>query len=392
MFSFIMGNFDAVGGGGTIGGVTYKGSVQTMTELKNIPSPKDGDLWLVVEENKKYIYSSNAKTWLLYSDSGLSEAQVLETIRPLLSNKVDKEEGSSLMTNAEREKLKNTLTEHQSLEGYVKEETLAGYVKKEDGKGLSSLDFTEELRDKYEAAYKHSTKTHAPADAEKNVIVSVSQNGVKLPVDNNRNVNMVITYSIPTIVMDCPTTMRVDNEFEIKATPVMGSNNLKSLEFFVNDVSQENKTSITSGTEYTFKYTPTGASTVKIKITVTDVNDLTSSAVQTVTIKENSMYAWEVGYNKYTKIVGSQEFEEYVKLGNGKSADGTGSYTIGGSGTDYYGKVVIKSEKKLTAITQTGIGDFTMGKDFTETVDGDMYIYSYVGGLQNIDNASISWR
>ena len=390
MFSFIMGNFDAVGGGGTIGGVTYKGSVSTKSALDEIKGSKDGDLWLVEDVSQKYIYSSSK--WQLYSDSGLSVSQIRDIVNPLLNKKVDVVEGSSLMTKAEHEKLANAITEHQSLEDYVKKEILAGYVKAEDGKGLSSLDFTQELKDKYEAAYIHSTKTHAPADAEKNVIVSVSQNGVKLPVDKNRNVNMVITYSIPTIVMDCPSTMRVSTESEIKATPVMGSNNLKSLEFFVDDVSQESKTDITSGTEYSFKYTPTEVATVKVKITVTDVNGLTSSAVQTVTIKENSMYAWEVGYNKYTKIVGNQEFEEYVTLGTGKSTDGTASYTIGGSGTDYYGKVVIKSEKKLTAITQTGIGDFTMGKDFAETVDGDMYVYSYVGGLQNIDGASISWR
>lgn len=57
-------------------------------------------------------------------------------------------------------------------------------------------DLTNELKEQYDAAYAHSQVAHAPADAEKNVIVAVQVNGADLTVDGNRKVNV----SVPTTV------------------------------------------------------------------------------------------------------------------------------------------------------------------------------------------------
>ena len=50
---------------------------------------------------------------------------------------------------------------------------LQGKVDKVDGKGLSANDLTAALKGNYDAAYTHSQAAHAPADAEKNIIVGV---------------------------------------------------------------------------------------------------------------------------------------------------------------------------------------------------------------------------
>lgn len=391
MFSFIMGNFDAVGGGGTIGGVTYKGSVSTKSALDEIKGSKDGDLWLVEDVSQKYIYSSGK--WQLYSDSGLSVSQIRDIVNPLLNKKVDVVEGSSLMTKAEHEKLANAITEHQSLEDYVKKETLAGYVKAEDGKGLSSLDFTQELKDKYEAAYIHSTKTHAPADAEKNVIVSVSQNGVKLPVDKNRNVNVVISEAAPQVIItDCDSSMRINAEYTIKVMPTAGSNPISTLELFVDSTSIGKETNPISNTEYSFTYTPdstlTADTDIVIKATVVSTDGLTFSDKKTVKIRENDMFAWEIGYNKYTDD-GKLTSLGYVKLDEGESQNGANTYTIGGSGYDYYGLLVIKSEKKLSSISQS-LGPLTEGDDY-EVTGSKPFVYTF-RNYDYLDTSEISWK
>ena len=48
---------------------------------------------------------------------------------------------------------------------------LQGKVDKVDGKGLSANDLTAALKGNYDAAYTHSQADHAPAAAEKNIIV-----------------------------------------------------------------------------------------------------------------------------------------------------------------------------------------------------------------------------
>lgn len=59
---------------------------------------------------------------------------------------------------------------------------LDGKVDKVTGKGLSTNDLTTTLKSHYDAAYTHSTSTHAPTDAEANVIETVKVNGTALTV------------------------------------------------------------------------------------------------------------------------------------------------------------------------------------------------------------------
>lgn len=70
---------------------------------------------------------------------------------------------------------------------------LTGKVDKVEGKGLSTNDLTNALKANYDAAYTHSQEGHAPAAAEKNVIVGVQKNGVDVTVNaTTRKVNIAV--------------------------------------------------------------------------------------------------------------------------------------------------------------------------------------------------------
>lgn len=72
------------------------------------------------------------------------------------------------------------------------DEGLNGKVDKVEGKGLSTNDLTAALKSNYDAAYTHSQTTHAPIDAEKNVIVGIQKNGTDVSVGTNRKVNITV--------------------------------------------------------------------------------------------------------------------------------------------------------------------------------------------------------
>ena len=71
-------------------------------------------------------------------------------------------------------------------------------VDKVDGKGLSTNDLSDTLKSNYDSAYAHSTESHAPSDAEKNVIVEIQKNGAKIVPTSDRKVDI----KVPTKVSD----------------------------------------------------------------------------------------------------------------------------------------------------------------------------------------------
>lgn len=80
-------------------------------------------------------------------------------------------------------------------------------VDKVTGKGLSTNDLTATLKSHYDAAYTHSTSTHAPTDAEANVIETVKVNGTALTVtdkavniDPSTFVTAITNTEIDTVV------------------------------------------------------------------------------------------------------------------------------------------------------------------------------------------------
>lgn len=68
-------------------------------------------------------------------------------------------------------------------------------VDKVAGKGLSTNDLTNELKSQYDAAYTHSTQAHAPADAEKNVIIALTVNGSPVTVNPGTRTAAITTFT-----------------------------------------------------------------------------------------------------------------------------------------------------------------------------------------------------
>lgn len=375
MAFFGIGNFDILSTGGGVGGVNYKGSVSSKSALDAMTDMANGDIWLVVDENKKYIWSEADSAWQIYSDAGISEAEILSMIdakvNPLLVNKVDKEDGMSLMSDAEHEKLERAITEHQSLDGYVQ---------KVEGKGLSTVDLTEELKAKYDEAYIHSQQPHAPADAEKNVIEVVKQNGKPLavdPVDRSVDVTCSSTpVSKPSVSIDeCPSSISVGDTATIKVTVTKGMNDLKDLKVYVDNVAIGTKTSITSGSQYSFTYTAKesdGGKSLIVKAEVLDTEGQTSTTLATISVVSASGYHWEVGYLNY-----DEDDHPYVKLKEGNADVIDVQYTFPEE-LDPYGVAVFKYDKAAPDITHAvdnaGFNEFS---SFTKTIEGNYKVYTF---------------
>ena len=89
-------------------------------------------------------------------------------------------------------------------------------VDKVDGKGLSTNDLTATLKSNYDAAYRHSQSTHAPANAEANVIIGVQKNGTDLTIDSNKKVNITVPTKITDLSNDSDfaTTTQLDTKVD----------------------------------------------------------------------------------------------------------------------------------------------------------------------------------
>ena len=150
------------------------------------------------------------KTSDLTNDSGFITASEV----PSDDTKVDKVSGKGLSTNDYTTDEKNKLagietganktvvdssissTSTNPVQNKVVNTALSNKVDKVSGKGLSTNDLTNTLKSNYDAAYTHSTSTHAPTDAEKNVIVGIQKNGTDVSVNSStRKVNITVPTS-----------------------------------------------------------------------------------------------------------------------------------------------------------------------------------------------------
>ena len=139
---------------------------------------------------------------------------VTENVQTQLNGKVDKVTGKGLSTNDYTTDEKNKLagietganktvvdssissTSTNPVQNKVVNTALSNKVDKVSGKGLSTNDLTNTLKSNYDAAYTHSTSTHAPTDAEKNVIVGIQKNGTDVSVNSStRKVNITVPTS-----------------------------------------------------------------------------------------------------------------------------------------------------------------------------------------------------
>lgn len=96
---------------------------------------------------------------------------------------------AGIATDAALEELQTTVRDLQK--------SVDNKVDAVEGKGLSTNDLTDELKNQYDAAYAHSLEDHAPADAQANIIESIKVNGVEQTV-TDKSVDVIV----PTKVSD----------------------------------------------------------------------------------------------------------------------------------------------------------------------------------------------
>lgn len=71
------------------------------------------------------------------------------------------------------------------------------FVAQVPGKGLSTNDLTDGLKSDYDAAYDHSQASHAPANAQENVISSIKVNGEEVDITDK-----TVDLTVPTKISD----------------------------------------------------------------------------------------------------------------------------------------------------------------------------------------------
>lgn len=153
--------------------------------------------------NKKYVDDAIANNTVDISDATTDTSGLMSAADKVKLNAI--EEGAnkttvdgalnSTSTNPVQNKVINTkLTTMQS--------DIDSKVNKDGNKVLSTNDFTTALKNNLNSAYTHSTSSHAPANAERNTIVTIKKNGTVLSPDSSRAINVTVPTKVSELTND----------------------------------------------------------------------------------------------------------------------------------------------------------------------------------------------
>ena len=192
---------------------------------KNIGAVKDGSFYApssLGESGELLTADGSGFKWISTDDSPEENSPnpvKSSGVYSALQEKVDKIEGKGLsendFTDGEKSLLHSALQEHQSLESYATKDWVEGknYITshqdisgKADVSSLSAVSFsgsyndlsdkpeipdkfTDAMKMEYDTAYLHSQTSHAPADAQKNIIEAISVNEEACEI-SNKTVNI----------------------------------------------------------------------------------------------------------------------------------------------------------------------------------------------------------
>jgi hypothetical protein len=92
----------------------------------------------------------------------------------------------------------------------------------------STIHVTSDNKTQWNAAYTHSTSSHAPSNAEKNIIIGIQKNGTDLAVNSStRKVNI----TVPTTASDigaATSTHKHDDDYDAKGSAATAETNAKT--------------------------------------------------------------------------------------------------------------------------------------------------------------------
>lgn len=212
---------------------------------------------------------------------------VLQKLKGVFDTKVDKVEGKGLSTNDFTNDLKTKLDGiEEGANKYTHPEShpagmitglatvaTSGKYEDLDGKPTISNDLTDELKANYDAAYTHSQAAHAPADAEKNVIIGLQKNGEDIAVDSaTRKANILV----PTKVSE----LENDSQYLTEHQDISGKvDKVEGKGLSTNDFTNEEKTKLAGLENYTHPESHpagmiTGLATVATSGKYTDLTDV----------------------------------------------------------------------------------------------------------------------
>lgn len=137
------------------------------------------------------------------ADASGSASQALTNAKSYTDTKIDAIVGEGASTTLDTiGEISKAIEEHQDVTDALNA-AIGNKVDKVSGKGLSTNDLTSTLKTNYDAAYTHSQASHAPATAEKNVIVGVQKNGTDLTVNSStRKVNITVPTKTSELTND----------------------------------------------------------------------------------------------------------------------------------------------------------------------------------------------
>lgn len=237
----------------------------------------------------------------------------------------------------------------------TQKKALDGKVDKVAGKGLSTNDLTAALKSNYDAAYTHSTSTHAPSNAEKNIIVGIQKNGTDVSVNSStRKVNIIVPTKTSDITND--SGFATETYVDTKVAGVVNSapETLDTLNELAEALGNDPNFATTMATEL-------GKKVDKVTGKGLSTNDYT-------TTEKNKLNEIEANANNYSLPVATSTALGGVKSGTDITVDASGNVSVN---DDSHNHVISNVDGLQTALdgkvsTVTGKGlssnDYTSGE------------------------------
>ena len=240
--------------------IDWKESVETYNDIATTyPEPEDG--WTVNVKDTDYTYRFTGGAWIVISANAIPKAT-------------------------------------DEIDGLLSKEDHINYddanIKKHEHDNKDILDSVSlELVDNWNSAYNHSLSDHSPANAERNTIVSIQQNGEDLAITEDRKVNI----TVPTSIDDLTGSEKLlSSNYGICTTNATSTEKIVDCEDF----------SLVNGTEITVKFTNSNAvDNITLNVNNTGAKDVyyKDAPIPIDYLKKNGTYSFR--YNgTYYEFVG----------------------------------------------------------------------------------------
>lgn len=171
--------------------IDWKESVATYEDIATTyPNPDDG--WTVNVKDTDYTYRYNGSEWVVISANAIPKA----------TNGIDGILSKEDHTKYEDANSKKHTHDNKSIIDKITQTLLDNWSTAYTHISDTIKHITSTERTQWGNAYTHSTSTHAPSNAERNIIVGVQKNGTDLSVSSDRKVNITVPTKLSELEND----------------------------------------------------------------------------------------------------------------------------------------------------------------------------------------------